>query len=120
MSDTPLLPFKIKIKILQNPFSGHLYTPIPTHPQNFMSLNLIVRTSSFIYIYIYYPRFTHLCPLISNFEKCRNLFLGISMKNVLVQFRRLSYFAAEKITKTGMSRIPRINPLKSTLCVPWN
>ena len=63
------------INILQKPFLSTLYTLIRTYPQNFMSLTLIVRTS--------------ICaPWNSNFEKCRNLFLGISMMNDLVQFRR--------------------------------
>ena len=38
--DIPFLPFKIKI--LQNPFLAHLYIPIRTYPQNFISLTLIV------------------------------------------------------------------------------
>ena len=69
---TPFLPFKIKI--LQNPFSAHLYTPIPTYPQNIMSLTLIVRTSSFIYIV---PPFYPFVPLKIRISKMLKLVLGI-------------------------------------------
>ena len=90
----PVYPYKIKI--LQNPFLAHRYTPKGTHPQNFMFLTLIVSagrlwvSSQDILFYIYNtPVLTICAPWNLNFEKFRNYFLGICMKNVLVQFRRL-------------------------------
>ena len=51
-------------------------------------------------------------PWNSNFEKCRNLFLGICMKNVLVQFqRRYLILRPRKCQKPEFHRYPRFKPL---------
>ena len=59
-----------------------------------------------------YPLLTLYVPWNSNLEKCRNLFLGICMKNVLVQFRKWYLILwPRKCTKHESRRYPRFTPL---------
>ena len=67
----------------------------------------IIKNADIWFLYLYEEIFTvpHFAvekfALKFEFEKCRNLFLGICMYNVLVQnSKTVSYFAVEKISKT--------------------
>ena len=59
------------------------------------------------------PLKSTLCaPLNSNLKKCRKCFLGICMKNVLVQFRKwYLILRLRKCQKPEFRRYPRFNPL---------
>ena len=113
----PLCTLKLEFGKIHKLFLGYLYeesfSKIPTAGilfcgrENLKNMNIIDTRFN--------PLKSTLCtPWKSDFEKCRNWFLGtgICMKNLLVQFRRrYLIFAAEKVSKTWMSQIPRINPL---------
>ena len=89
--DTPFLPFKIKI------FSKRfLSTPLRTHTDISSKFHVSNFNSQDIFLYIYNPVLPISAPWNLNFEKCRNLFLRICMKNV----KTISYFAVEKMSKT--------------------
>ena len=179
---TPLCPLKFEFRKMLKLVFRYLYEEcFNTIPKtiSYFAVENISRTL-ILQIAHFNPLKSTLCaPWNSNLEKCRNRFLGICMKNVLVQFRKwylllrsrksqkrecqntpvlpfkikilcpfkfefgkmqntlfgylhgqcfsnlqfrqpVSYFAAEKISKTLMSQILRFNALKSILCAPWN
>ena len=115
--DTPFLPFIIKI--FSKPF---LSTPLRTHTDISSKFHGSNFNSQDIFFYIYNtPVLPIYAPWNSNFQKCRNWFLRICMKNVLVQFRRrYLILRPRKCQKPEFRRYPRFNPLKSTLCAHWN
>ena len=91
--DTPFLPFKINI--LQNPFLAHLFTPMRTYSQNFMSLTLIVRTSSFIYIISPFYSFV---PLELRISKKAEIGFQVFVCSRTIS-KTISYFAVKKLSK---------------------
>ena len=87
-----------------------LTTPLHTHTGISSKFHVINFNSQdiFFYIYIIPPVLPICAPWNSNSEKCRNWFLRICMKNVLVQFRRRYLILwSKKCQKHKCSRYPR-------------